>query len=289
MIALLVALCWLDARADRPGIFLVPLVIALCVLATGELLQMFRACGGNPVPWAMYVGTLLPVLVSYLPTFLPDDSFGLLRRFDIGLALGLVLGLAVPLAAEMWRYGRSDNSAGQSTLNLAYACFSILYLGGLMGFLVQLRMLPGIAYVNWGLKPLLSLVFVVKMSDTGQYFVGTLFGKRKLAPILSPGKTWEGTIGGIIVSGIVTASVLSLYLESMAGAAGWSQIFLYCLIISLAGLVGDLAESLLKRDAGVKDSSTWLPGLGGVLDMLDSLLLAAPVAYLCWVCGLVGR
>ena len=141
--------------------------------------------------------------------------------------------------------------------------------------------------MNWGLKPLLSLVLVVKMSDTGQYFVGTLFGKRKLAPVLSPGKTWEGTIGGIGVSAVITASILSQYLVSMVGAAGWSQIFFYCILISLAGLAGDLAASLLKRDAGVKDSSNWLPGLGGVLDMLDSLLLAAPVAYACWVSGLI--
>ena len=74
----------------------------------------------------------------------------------------------------------------------------------------------------------------------------------------------------------------------MTGLAGWGRVLLYCLLLSLAGLLGDLAESLLKRDAGVKDSSNWLPGLGGVLDILDSLLLAAPVAYVCWVLGLVG-
>ncbi len=84
------------------------------------------------------------------------------------------------------------------------------------------------------------------------------------------------------------AHPLSLVFKRMEVQADWFTVFGYCVVISLAGLVGDLAESLLKRDAGVKDSSSWLPGLGGVLDMLDSLLVAAPVAYACWVLNVIG-
>ena len=284
MVTLLVALCWLDARAARPGIFLAPLVVALCVLATGEMLRMFRARGGNPLAWAMYAGTLLPVLASCTSVFSPDSPIGRLGW----LACGFAAGLVVPLVGEMARYCSTEESAGKSTINLALAALSILYVGGLLGFLIQLRLYPGAGEVNPGLAPLLSLIFVVKVSDTGQYFVGRRFGNRKLAPVLSPGKTWEGAIGGIGVSALVTATLLTLYLQSMEGLAGWSRVLIYCLVLSLAGLVGDLAESLLKRDAGVKESSSWLPGLGGVLDVLDSLLLAGPVAYACWVLGLVG-
>jgi phosphatidate cytidylyltransferase len=188
----------------------------------------------------------------------------------------------------MGRYGRADESPGRSTVNLALSALSILYVGGLLGFLIQLRLTPADGEANPGLAPLLSLIFVVKVCDSGQFFVGRRFGKRKLAPVLSPGKTWEGAVGGIGISALITATLLTIYLESMVGFAGWCRVLVYCLLVSITGLVGDLAESLLKRDAGVKDSSTWLPGLGGVLDVLDSLLLSAPVAYLCWVLGLVG-
>lgn len=285
MVTLLVALCWLDARAERPGIYLAPLVVVLCALATGEILRMFfRTRGGNPLAWATYVGTMLPVVASCLPILWPGSPIGALGW----LACGLAAGLAVPLAGEMGRYGRSEDSTGNTTTNLALASLSVLYVGGLLGFLIQLRLIPGVGETNPSLAPLLSLIFVVKVSDSGQFFVGRRFGKRKLSPVLSPGKTWEGAVGGIGISALVTATVLTMYLESMAGLGGWCRVLVYCLLLSFAGLVGDLAESLLKRDAGVKDSSNWLPGLGGVLDVLDSLLLAAPVAYLCWVLGLVG-
>lgn len=284
IVTILVALCWLDARAERPGIYLAPLAVVLCVLATGELLQMFRARGGNPLAVTMYVGTLLPVAASCVPVFWPDGPVSRLGWLSCGLATGL----AVLVLGEMWRYGRAEKFPGKPTGNLALAALSVLYVGGLVGFLVQLRLLPGSGELNLGLVPLLSLVFVVKVSDTGQFFVGKQFGKRKLAPILSPNKTWEGAVGGIGASALVTATILTLYLESMSGLAGWSRVLSYCLLLCVAGLFGDLAESLLKRDAGVKDSSAWLPGLGGALDVLDSLLLAAPVAYACWALGLVG-
>ncbi len=284
MVTLLVALCWLDARAERPGIYLAPLVLVLCVAATEEILRMFRARGGSPLAGALYVSALLPVLVSCLPIFWPGSPIGPLGW----LACGLAVGLVVSLVGEMGRYGRTEKATGKTTSNLALAALTILYVGGLLGFLIQLRLYPGAGEVNPGLEPLLSLIFVVKMSDTGQYFVGRRFGKRKLSPVLSPGKTWEGAIGGIGISALVTATLLTLYLESMTGLTGWCRVLVYCLLLSLSGLLGDLAESLLKRDAEVKDSSSWLPGLGGVLDVLDSLLLAGPMAYLCWVFGLVG-
>lgn len=288
MVTLLAALCWLDARADRPGIFLAPLVVVVCVLATGELLRMFRAGGGNPLAWAMYAGTLLPVLAACAPIawreYPEDCPVGRLGW----LACGLAAGIVVALVGEMCRYGSQATKPGTTIGNLAMTALSILYVGGLLGFLIQLRLFPGTGEVSLGLMPLLSLIFVVKISDTGQYFVGRKFGKRKLAPVLSPGKTWEGAVGGIGISSLITATTLTFSMATKEGPLGWFSVLVFCVVISLAGLVGDLAESLLKRDAGVKDSSSWLPGLGGVLDMLDSLLVAAPVAYACWVLGVIG-
>lgn len=141
---------------------------------------------------------------------------------------------------------------------------------------------------------LFSMIAVVKFTDIGAYFAGRAWGKNKMAPVLSPGKTWEGAAGGMLLA--VAASLFCLGpLAKMMGVAttgGWLNWLVgalgYGLCVGLAGMLGDLAESLLKRDAGVKDSSDWLPGFGGVLDLLDSLLFAGPVAYLIWALGWVG-
>jgi phosphatidate cytidylyltransferase len=122
------------------------------------------------------------------------------------------------------------------------------------------------------------------MSDTGQYFVGRKFGRHKLAPRISPGKTWEGVAGGAAFA--IATACLVFHLSGRS--TGFFATIFYALSLAAAGIVGDLSESMIKRDAGLKDSSTWMPGFGGVLDMLDSLLVAGPVAYLFWALGWVG-
>ena len=271
LIALLVALCWFDHSAARPGIYLAPLAILLCGLATQEMIRLFRTMGHQPLAWAIYLGTLLPVIACCIPiAMMPypaDCPVGKLGW----LACGLAAGMVVAMVGEMTRYEKP----GTTINNLAMAALAILYVGGLLGFIIQLRLLPG------GMTALLSLIFAVKVSDTGQYTCGKLFGKHKLAPLLSPGKTWQGTIGGIAISMLLT----TLVFRTLGSPA---SLLVYAFLLTVAGIVGDLAESLLKRDAGVKDSSSWLLGFGGVLDILDSLLVAAPVAYACWVLGLVA-
>lgn len=138
---------------------------------------------------------------------------------------------------------------------------------------------------------MLSLVIVVKMCDTGAYTVGRLIGRRKMAPVLSPKKTIEGAIGGLVFACLGSWAAFhwltpAITHSSRPPSPAWGWLA-YGLLVAMAGMLGDLAESLLKRDLGRKDSSTWMPGFGGVLDVLDSIILAAPVAYLCWTFGLV--
>jgi phosphatidate cytidylyltransferase len=134
---------------------------------------------------------------------------------------------------------------------------------------------------------LVSLIATVKMSDTGQYWMGRMFGRHKLAPAVSPGKTWEGALGGVLFA-IGTAWLIFTWGDLALTVGDAIAITSFAAAVAVAGIVGDLAESMLKRDAGVKDSSTWMPGFGGVLDLLDSLLGAAPVAYLFWALRMVG-
>jgi phosphatidate cytidylyltransferase len=186
-------------------------------------------------------------------------------------------------------------------VNLGLEALIILYLGGALGFIVQLRLLgqdPNGDDARSGMLALVSLVAIVKMSDIGQYTVGRLIGRHKLAPQVSPGKTWEGALGGalfaVIAAWIVFGWAAKYFTSSSVGATNLftdysrlARVSFYGIALCATGIIGDLAESVLKRDAGVKDSSTWMPGFGGVLDLVDSLLAAAPVAYLLWAVGFV--
>ena len=131
----------------------------------------------------------------------------------------------------------------------------------------------------------------VKVSDAMAYAVGKICGRHKLAPELSPGKTIEGLIGGLMGGCLGAFIVFWVVAPRMTGAdcaASWWMIVLFGLVVTIVGIVGDLSESLLKRDGGVKNSSRWLPGLGGVMDIVDSLLPAGPVVFAFWVTGWFG-
>ncbi len=195
--------------------------------------------------------------------------------------LAMTLMLAVAFLGEMGRY----QGPGGVTVRLALAVLCLVYVGGLLSVLFQLRYLGG---NDSGLLALIALIAVVKGTDIGAYTIGRLFGRHKMAPVLSPGKTWEGAAGGLafaLVAAWLSIEVLGprLVTRPVLPAGGW---IVYGLLVGSTGIVGDLAESLLKRDLGCKDSSRWMPGFGGVLDVLDSLLVAAPVGYLCWLAGL---
>lgn len=297
-IAALVVLCWLDCVVTRPGAFLLPLALMVGWLGVVELLDIFNTRGRMPLPGVLYSGVLLTILLSGATVLLPD----LVKNATPGqlglIAIGLIIGLLFAFFGEIRRY----DGKWHSTINLALEAFAILYLGGAIGFLVQLRLLGGGAFGSdghVGMLALTSMIAIVKMSDIGQYTLGRLFGRHKLAPLVSPGKTWEGAIGGVIFAVLAAIIVFGWGVPHFFGTPGditqlltdfprLIRIAAYAVALTAAGILGDLAESVLKRDAGVKDSSNWMPGFGGVLDLLDSLLGAAPVAYIFWAFGIVG-
>lgn len=193
----------------------------------------------------------LPVLATY---------FG---RNDVVLA-GVMFGLLAIAALGLYWFGKVNDVLGYVT-----ACgFSLLYIALCLAHIALIRHLPDGEF--W----LTMLVGIVAGSDTGAYYAGRAFGKRKLFPVISPKKTGAGVIGGC--AGVIAAEIINLLLLKMADP----------LVLAIAatglvgiGIAGDLTESMIKRSAGVKDSGTILFGHGGILDRIDSLLLAGPVLY----------
>ncbi len=272
-IAVVAGLMWLDSQLPLPGVtgmWFLPLILLLAVAGTQELLQLVGTRGIVPHAPTVYCGVVALVLSNWFHVWWRLGKRGL--AWPTCVLTAAVLALIV---AEMIRF----REPGRSVERLACGVLALVYVGWFASFLCQIRLLGS----HVGLVALASLLLVVKLGDIGAYTVGRLVGRHKLVPRLSPGKTWEGLVGGLAASCLgAWLAWVWLFPAVIANARPLPTPYLifYGLIVGLAGVIGDLAESLLKRDLGRKDSSTWMPGFGGVLDMIDSLLLAAPVAYL---------
>lgn len=154
--------------------------------------------------------------------------------------------------------------------NIAYTFLGLLFV------VVPFLFFFGLAFIGEGYTPHLSLGFLIMLwsNDTGAYLTGRAFGRTKLFERHSPKKTWEGFIGGVVISGAV-GYIISLYFPELA----WKQWVTVGILISCFGTLGDLVESMFKRSINIKDSGTILPGHGGLLDRFDGLLMAAPIVY----------
>lgn len=202
------------------------------------------------------------------PLLLAAGALPLLAAFsgDVPLtAAGTVIALICVLVITLFRYG----VIGEPFEFISKAVFGLVYVPFFCAHIILMRAEPG------GAQWLLMLTAITAGSDTGAYYAGTLLGKKKLCPKISPGKTVEGFVGGI-AAGVATALALGFFLITDVSPL---TISLLAVGLTCIGVVGDLTESVIKRSAGVKDSGTLLPGHGGLLDRVDSLLLAAPVLF----------
>ncbi|MDR0327216.1 MAG: phosphatidate cytidylyltransferase [Planctomycetaceae bacterium] len=303
IIASVICLAWLDFciyhYGDRiakkiiwlpRGIILLPAYLGCLVLMTREVLRLLNAAGLKPLASSVYGGTLFIAISCWVANVIQQFNLEVLEiptskggwqwaaTASFTALLAVACGVILAFAAEMRRYSHP----GGVMINLAGAVFTFAYLGLLSCFMIQLHM-------AYGIGAILSLVIVTKMCDTGAYTFGKLFGKYRITPKLSPGKTLEGVFGGILFacagSWFWFDVVLFYYFnQTRTPVFGWVS---FGLAVALTGMVGDLAGSLIKRDSQMKDSGHSVPGFGGVLDIFDSLLMAAPVAYVFWVFGLV--
>jgi phosphatidate cytidylyltransferase len=231
------------------------LLVCLAVLVgQWELYRMFAQAGVAPLKGAGYGLGALTVLAFY---FRGEGMPEVIVLIPLGM---LVLFVA--------RFG-TGGEIRRAWQDVVLTFFGVFYVAWMLGYLVRLRDLDG------GVALLLLLFLVTWVGDSAAYYIGSTWGRRPLAPVISPKKTWEGAMGGFLAGLATTWGAGHLWLPPVSPA----ETLLLGAILGALTQLGDLAESLLKRGAGVKDSSALLPGHGGLLDTVDSLLFTSPALY----------
>lgn len=272
-------LFWLDAHAGESAPILFVMVLLLALRGANEMVDLLWTRSFTPNRVIVSASCMLVAGAAWwgrfghMPIKIPSDDNTLAQ---VMLAYSMTV-LAMFLLAT-YRY----REPGASMETLGAELLIVSYIGVLLGVVVQLRWVAG---ADAGYLVIGSLLFVTKGGDIGAYFFGRLFGKRKMVPHLSPGKTWAGAVGALVGSALT--AVGWLYFATPLFNPKWVppdvlSSAVYGLILGVTGLIGDLCESLIKRDVGVKDSARLLPGFGGLLDLMDSVLYAGPVAYVLW-------
>jgi len=234
-------------------------LIAIAALLALRELYRFAAARGHRCHRLLGAATAFLIMASFA-----------FPGFDLHYALAFAL-LALPLAS-LWRGG----DWGPALADIGTTFFAATFVGVLFGYLIMLRTINDLPKGDESGSDLVFLLFfVVWSSDTAAYYVGTRLGRHALAPRVSPKKTVEGAIGGVL-GALVAAFVARLWFFNRLSVTD-------CIVLGLClggiGLLGDLVESMLKRGAGVKDSAALVPGHGGILDRVDSLLYAGPILY----------
>lgn len=252
--AILLPVLWVSVKLAPPAVFY-GVAFLFVGLATLETLRVMRNGDARPFVWVGLAGTLT----------LTWSFLDMAPRVDPVLPLVATMIITFILAMLLRETPRAIVASTLATW------FPVGLIGFGLGLLVALRAMPG----EDG-EDLLMLVFAcVVLSDTGAYYVGRTLGRHKMSPRLSPKKTWEGAAGGLLAS--VGGGCLAHFWFYQR--LPLTHAIALGLLLGVAGIFGDLAESTLKRVAGIKDSSALLPGHGGVLDRLDGLLFAGPVLY----------
>jgi len=275
MAAVFVGLILLDGHLDGSLTKAVPdkpvqatiftiLVALLAIPAQFELGNLIKQTGAH-----LFKSITIPasILIATFPFWINQVGFFQLEIF-------LLLAISIPafsflalFIVQALKFG-TEGTIG----NVSASFFSIIYLGFLCSFILGIR-------IAWGPWALLTFIFTVKGSDIGAYTLGRLFGKHKMCPTISPGKTWEG-LAGAALFGMLVSFGFSYFSGIMTPlwAVGFGAVF------GVLGQMGDLVESMIKRDAASKDSSASIPGFGGILDVIDSPLATAPAALAFFYC-----
>lgn len=279
LIPLLVGLFVWDHALGASAPVLLVLCLLLALRAVWELAVLLRTRSFEPHVALASVCSAAVILAGWR-TGMPGPCPGI-DSATSGLGPAM-LAFAVAVLAVLGHACVRYREPGANMETLGAEVFIVAYVGVLLSVTSQLRWVAG---ADAGYLALGSLLMAAKMGDVGAYTLGRLFGRRKMAPRLSPGKTWMGAIGalaGTSVGSVAWFQWAPRLFDPQWQPCQWYWAVLFGVLVGLAGLIGDLSESLIKRDVGKKDSASLLPGFGGVLDLLDSVLYAGPVAYVLW-------
>jgi phosphatidate cytidylyltransferase len=261
---------------------------AVMIIASRELVNLLASTALRPSANSVFGGVLAILIANWVPHVALDvdmsDGLAALShdpaRPQSALSF-ILLAFVVVVMLSFVVQSLQFEKPGRATLRIAGTIFVLGYVGLLGSFIVQMRWFEG---RHEGLVALLFLVAVTKGADTGAYTVGRLFGRHKLWPELSPQKTIEGAVGGLIfavAASLIVAAIARYALE--LPVLRWGTAVLFGLLIGVVAQVGDLMESMVKRDCERKDASDAVPGFGGILDVADSLIFAGPVAFVFWL------
>ena len=239
-------------------IYFLIFALGIALLSFHEFSVFVKNKGMSVNIWIGYAAIILLVTNRYIPFF---DNFNFLLLFVVVISL-----------FELFR------NNGSAIYNLSGTLFGVMYLGLFASALVGIREFypaPGDFYYRGGYL-IISIFASIWVCDSAAYYGGTALGKHKLFPRVSPKKSWEGAIFGFVFSIIAMVAARFIILDFLP----WNSAVILGVIVGIIGQLGDLIESLFKRDAAVKDSSNIIPGHGGIFDRFDSLLYTAPVIFL---------
>lgn len=289
MIVGLLVLLWLDERIGEiplsgtwyaqvtgrpdlpPGVLMLMLFLVGILLGGRELCRIFHAENVEADEFMVTLAAAIGCLLIYaLPMRLePVSALAIYASFMVALFL-------LSLVKHSWRAQRTDGAVTVGAVTM----LAMVYLGLLPGFYLAIRREHSVWLIA-------AIILVTKSCDIGAYFTGRAIGRRKLIPWLSPGKTWEGLTGGVIFSGLIAAGI-GMVAHSMGNTTVPIAYMAVCgVLMGAFGQFGDLVASLFKRDAGIKDSGSSIPGFGGIIDVIDSPIVVAPLAY--WLVQLGER
>lgn len=269
LIVLMGALLWLDWRIGSAGLGGLPLAIIIVLLVSAGYLEFARLAAGAGVSISRSSGMACTIVIATLPFWRQALAGGHWASLAYVVLATVVLVLFID---QIIRY-RTAGAIRRVGVSLLAVC----YLGVCGAVVLDIRM-------QFGVKAFVLFLLAVKATDIGAYFTGSAVGRHKIVPSLSPGKSWEGLAGGLVFSaavavGFVAAVDCLLGGASLAGHVSLIGAACFAVMVGLFGQIADLCESTMKRDAGIKDSGTSAGPFGGIMDMIDSPLLAAPVAY----------
>ena len=262
---------WVPIRGGPHGVGGIGLGLVLLIVmppATIEIARLFTAEHVQPYRLISALGSSALLAHAFLTQF---------RWFQPIAASTMAFIVAFVMLGAALRRAMAKQTQ-DAIHRMAGTVLATLYLGGLGWFLLALRVKHGDRF-NGSTMVVLMILLVVKFTDIGAFFGGRALGRHKLIPWLSPGKTWEGLVCGMLTAGVV-GMICSRFIGRPKYELLWWEGLVFGIVIGGIGQAGDLLESMMKRDAEVKDSGKLIPGFGGVLDVIDSPLLAAPFAYL---------